>query len=647
MNDAAAGQLRRAWAKAETKNAKITKAQLQHIKPVPKSVSTNAMAMRQWEYNYAVAICDVDGSKPVEQSTFLIEYGDSTYNIPHTHVISSIGSAPLLDAWAATPFAVPKKDVIDYHNEARAPNGCRMVCWFKSNWLRWKRLPQGAPPEGAVEAERIELLPEEECSVEWQIPYKKQQRPVVENRAPCAIDDVIVDTHYKHRLYGYAPIDVFAKYIGHEALMGGADGVPLLLRYFLRLPFDSGSGLPIMYPKDDAMFGKTRTKLLKTFQNIYLVYPEPVEPLCGPNGEAYALGEFQRAKERKEAPTPLSVAHVAHFQNAMGEREEIRIDDVAKTPLAGLFAPQPVILAGLSPTRDEHYKRCSATLTLEPREQDRVISGQLYSQRCFALHGNAVNVIKQCLDHYDLKTEFPSLTTLDPLRCTEPLNFAALRARAREKLGPPPLQGGTLHDSDTANHRDLWLSKAWKEARSLLPFEPPWVKPEYAPRAHYDCLPVLCSKGSATERNGSPWLDLNTFGLPTTNSERAKKADPYGTYPGRGRPPLPPDFDHEKEVGRRRLAFVDCVPAALLPDKLLPAPLRKRSVRVDAEDAASKKRAAPESSVLPDRAKLKRENETLSCELAMARSLIRELQGNPSVQGDSPLASPHMRAIGL
>ena len=37
-----------------------------------------------------------------------------------------------------------------------------------------------------------------------------------------------------------------------------------------------------MYPKDDEMFGKTRTKLLKTFQNIYLVYPEPVEPLCGP-----------------------------------------------------------------------------------------------------------------------------------------------------------------------------------------------------------------------------------------------------------------------------------------------------------------------------------------------------------------------------
>ena len=82
---------------------------------------------------------------------------------------------------------------------------------------------------------------------------------------------------------------------------------------------------------------------------------------------------------------------------------------------------------------------------------------------------------------------------------------------------------------------------AWKEARSLLPFEPPWVKPEYARAGNYG-LPVLCSKGSAIERNGSPWLDLNTFGLPTTNSERAKKADPYGTYPGRGRPPLPPDF---------------------------------------------------------------------------------------------------------
>ena len=646
MNDVAAVQLRRAWAKAEAKNAKIAKSQLQHLKPTPKSVLNNATALRQWQYNYAVALCTVDGSKPVEPSTFLIEYGDSTYNIPHTHVISSINSAPLLDAWDEKSFAVPKKDVIDYHNEARAPKGCRMVCWFKSNWLRWKRLPQGAPPEGAVEAERIELLPEEECSVEWQSPYKKQQRQAVDHRAPCGIDDLILDAHRKHGLYGYAPLDVFAKYIGHEALMGGADGAPLLLRYFLRLPFDSGSGLPIMYPKDDALFGKTRAKLLKTFQNIYLVYPEPVEPLCGPNGEAYALGEFERAKERKEAPTPLSVAHVAHFQNALGEREEIRIDDVAKTPLAGLFAPQPVILAGLSPTRDEHYKRCSAHSTSSAREQDRLISGHLYSQRCIALHGDAINVIKQCLDHYDLKTEFPSLTILDPLRCTEPLNFAALRARAREKLGPPPLQGGTLHDSDTANLPDLWLSKAWKEARSLLPFEPPWVAAQSSRRDDYG-LPVSCPKGSAVERNGSPWLDLNTFGLPTTNSERAKKADPYCRYPGRGRPPLPPDFDREKEVGRRRLAFVDCVPAALLPDKLLPAPLRKQSARADAEGAASKKRAAPEAPELPDSAKLKRENEALSCELAMARSLIRELQGNSSVQGDSPLASPHMRAIGL
>ena len=640
MNDAAALQLRRAWATAETKNAKIAKAAKQHLKAAPKSIVNNAMALRQWQYNYAVAICMVDGSKPVEPSTFFIEYGDSTYNIPHTHVISSISSAPLLDAWAAKSFAVPKKDVIDYHHETRAPKGCRMVCWFKSNWLRWKRLPQDAPPEDAVEAERIKLLPEEECSVEWQSPNGGSN-----TRAPCGIDDVMVDTFSKHRLFGYAPIDVFAKYIGYEALMGGADGVPLLLRYFLRLPFDSGSGLPIMYPKDDEMFGKTRTKLLKTFQNIYLVYPEPVEPLCGPNGEPYPLGEFERAKARKEAPTPLSVAHVAHFQNALGEREEIRIDDVAKTPLAGLFAPQPVLLAGLSPTRDEHYKRCSAHSTLNAREQDRLISGSLYSQRCFALHGDAVNVIKQCLDHYDLKTEFPSLATLDPIRCTEPLNFAALRARAREKLGPPPLQGGTLHDTDTASYRDLWLSNAWKEARSLLPFEPPWVTILRYGRDEGTLL--KCPKGSATERNGCPWRDLDTFGLPTTNSERAKKADPYGMYPGRGRPPLPSDFDREREVDRRRLAFADCVPAALLPDKLLPAPLRKQITRADAEGAASKKRAAPEASELPDPAKLKRENEALSCELAMARSLIRELQGSPSVQGDSPLASPHLRSLGL
>ena len=106
-----------------------------------------------------------------------------------------------------------------------------MVCWFKSNWLRWKRLPQDAPPEDAVEAERIKLLPEEECSVEWQSPNGGSN-----TRAPCGIDDVMVDTFSKHRLFGYAPIDVFAKYIGYEALMGGADGVPLLLRYFCVSP---------------------------------------------------------------------------------------------------------------------------------------------------------------------------------------------------------------------------------------------------------------------------------------------------------------------------------------------------------------------------------------------------------------------------
>ena len=660
MDAVAAAQLKREWAKAQARNAKSGKAQSQHLKQPSKTVSLNPMALREHQYNYAIAMCDCDGSKPVDPSTFFVDYGDSTYNVPATHVVSCIHSAPLLDAWAPrrkpkrAGFAVPNKDIVDYHNNARDPNGRRMVCWFKANAIRWKRRPEGVSrDEGAPEAERVTLLPEEAHVVEWLNPSKPaSKKPPTgwSTREPCGVDDVMVETFSHHDHHGNAPLDVFAKYIGHEALMGGADGAPLLLRYFLGLPFDAGSGLPIMYPKDDGMFARTQTKLRKTFQNLYLVHPEPVEPVCGPNGEVYALGEFERAKERNRAPVPHAVAHVARVQNALGEREEVRIDDVAETPLAGLFAPQPVLLAGFSPTRDAYYANC-ARAERDVHEDDRWASGKLYSQRCFPLHGNAVVVIKQCLDHYDLKAEFPMLATLHPLRDTEPLNFAALRERARAQLGPPPLQGATLRDDDSATFRDLWLSKAWKEARSLLPFEPPWTVPR-VPMGYSAPPHKVCHKNSATERNGSAWRDLDAFGWPTDASERAGRSNGPLAHNTRGRPALPPDFDRDKEVQRRRLAFVDCVPPALLPDKLLPAPLRKHDAQrivltcSPDDDDASKKRAAPPPSALPDRAKLARENEQLSCELAMARSLIRELKGGASTAGDSPLASPHLRAIG-
>lgn len=664
MDSITATQLKREWAKAEARNAKIVKAQLKHLKRPASSIKNNVAALRQHNYDYAVALCDCDGAKPIEPSTFFVDYGDSTYGIPTTHVVSSLNSAPLLDAWAprrkakdaakSREFAVPSKDVIDYHNDARASNGCRRVCWFKSNSIRWKRLPE----HGTSEAQRVALLPEEACALEWKTPGGRDSKTArAAARNPCGADDVQVNTYFKDSVHGYAPIDVFAKYIGHEALMGGADGAPLLLRYFLRVPFDAGSGLPIMYPKDDDLFARTRTKLLATFQNIYLVYPAPVEPVCGPAGEVYALGEFERAAERKRSPTPCSVAHVARVQNALGESEEVRIDDLANTSLAGLFAPQPVILAGFSPTRDDHYKTCTHH-ERDAHEGDRLASGRLYAQRCFPLHGNAVVVIKQCLGHYDLKTEFPMLATLHPLRDTEPLNFAALRERARAHLGPPPMPGATLRDDDSATVRDLWLSNAWKEARSLLPFEPPWVVPA-TPAGCSVPLHTVCHKNSAMERNGSAWRDLDAFGLPTDASERARVADVDSHWAHRhqhhklGRPALPPDFDRDKELNRRRLALVDCVPPALLPDKLLPAALRKHRAHDDdgpadgPADGASKKRAAPSSSAMAEHAKkLARDNEQLSSQLAMARSAIRNLQGAQSAAGDSPLASPHLRAIG-
>ena len=71
------------------------------------------------------------------------------------------------------------------------------------------------------------------------------------------------------------------------------------------------------------------------------------------------------------------------LSNALGEREEIRIDDVAKTPLAGLFAPQPVLLAGLSPTRDEHYAMLGS-FDVECARTGPSDFGQFVPQRFFA-----------------------------------------------------------------------------------------------------------------------------------------------------------------------------------------------------------------------------------------------------------------------
>jgi len=655
-------QVARDWADAERKNAKERKEWEPCLKPLSKADAADASKARLHAYKCGLALHAISGAKPNTPSTFYVHYGDSTYNIPATHVVSSMTSVPLEDCWGRvrkdatnkTAFRVPSEQTIRYHDQARDPKGQRRVCWLKVDALAW-------PKDSASPGEKLELLAEERDNPDWLQPRLRSGKTTYTRPGlglPVEPDDVYLrKSNFTGRWFpeGVHPLNVLARYIGREALMGGAEGARLLLRYFLGVPYCAAGQPRFIPPKDAPEYRAARARLLKHLQRVYWVVPDPVEPLVGPNAELYSLGEFDTARARGAGiPRPHAVSHKAVVEDEQGLKRNVVIDDVRDTPIEHLFAPQPFILAGLSITKDAYYriKDPPSPPRYTPDEEDRNASGYLFAERGYLLCPEAVDTLVECVRHYDLANELPMFANLHDVRRREQLNLAALRARARAGLGPAPLLGATFGDAagapdgnDKANSETCWISSRWSELRSKLPFEPPYVKrcchtysegvPDTTGGACRFVLDV-CQKNSVPDRGGSHWLDLDAFAAPVVCQVSASMAVPPPENPSRGRPVHPPGFDRQRELVQRRLAIAACVPPPLLPDKLLPLPLRKKP-SADA-GGRSKKRSAGEST----------EVEQLHAEIKRLREETEQLRARArGEREETAITSPAQRHIGI
>ena len=139
---------------------------------------------------------------------------------------------------------MPNRQTVVYHDQARNPKGERRVCWLKADVLAWPK-NSDSPPE------MLKLLPEEHDEADWMHPvvhavHSAKAASISANTAirrglglVAAPDDVC----FRKQSDGSSSpnagsvLGVLARYIGHEALMGGVDGVQLLLlRYFWAFP---------------------------------------------------------------------------------------------------------------------------------------------------------------------------------------------------------------------------------------------------------------------------------------------------------------------------------------------------------------------------------------------------------------------------
>jgi hypothetical protein len=128
------------------------------------------------------------------------------------------------------------------------------------------------------------------------------------------------------------------------------------------------------------------------------------------------------------------------------------------------------------------------------------IAGYHDRSRLHALSLHHVRHIQKMVAHFQLEPYFPALTASWPLHEWLPLDLA--RLRGIDKVGPP--RGGVV----TAE----WLERR----RMQVPFDTPWVQRcsmaypagERDPNGKPVLVPLV--RHGAEERNGSPWLCLDT-----------------------------------------------------------------------------------------------------------------------------------------
>ena len=159
-----------------------------------------------------------------------------------------------------------------------------------------------------------------ETRVEEEFPidaFVKLDVPVPSHTANGTLESV-EQTHSRQEL--------IARAMAHKALYGNCKGA--FKRFVLKVPLNKTFDkfempLPVEWPTPpesnasdnakaefESMLGEAKNRAIEIFKThlspIGLVFREPVDPTCGPNGEVYPLGEQDRAKAEGREPVALA-----------------------------------------------------------------------------------------------------------------------------------------------------------------------------------------------------------------------------------------------------------------------------------------------------------------------------------------------------
>ena len=135
------------------------------------------------------------------------------------------------------------------------------------------------------------------------------------------------------------------------------------------------------------------------------------------------------------------------------------------------------------------------------------------TKRLWILSPRHVVKVRTLLKHYDLERDFPALATLSKVRDETILPLVRLRKHYIDLLGDPP---------DQLDENTGCFEAEWREKRVQLPFGYPWVSQcKLGCTVSIGILPLVpLIKGSAQEKNGTPWLDVDALQTAPRSKER-------------------------------------------------------------------------------------------------------------------------------
>ena len=281
--------------------------------------------------------------------------------------------------------------------------------------------------------------------------------------------------------------DVIARYAGHRALTDPNGAQLFMILFLLNGTLDLATRPTADSTTDEhTQFTDQQSRVALSISRLYLLYPQKVEPCVDAQGRAYPLGQFSMLSP----PNPC--AGIPGHQ-----------DDDMNAPSLCCFASLVCDKRPGAPWHDytdEAMKR-------------RGLCCDHDTKRLWILSPRHVVKVRTLLKHYDLERRFPALATLSKVRDETILPLVRLRKHYLDLLGDPPEQ----LDENTG-----CFEAEWREKRVHVPFGNPWVSQcKLGCTVSIGILPLVpLIKGSAQEKNGTPWLDVDALHTAPRSKER-------------------------------------------------------------------------------------------------------------------------------